>query len=166
MRDHKNFMNRALELSAKALEDGEFPVGCVIVWKGRIIAEGSRANSSENANEIDHAEILALRAILSSEDEVDLSEVIVYSTMEPCLMCFSTLLVNGVKSFVYGYEDAMGGGTGLQLEKLPPLYSEIELEVIPGVMRQECLEQFQTFFSNFKNTYLKGTYLAEYTLKQ
>ncbi len=163
---HTVFMKKAVEQAAEALSKGEFPVGCVIVMDDKVVSEGRRCNSSGNSNEMDHAEILALRNILSAKVDVDLSKVTVYSTMEPCLMCFSTLIVNGVTKFVYGYEDAMGGGTNLPIKQLAPLYKDLSLEITAGVMRQECLQQFKTFFSKPDNAYLSDSYLAEYTLKQ
>lgn len=160
------FMAKALELAAEALTLGEFPVGCVIESGGKIIATGNRKSTREKSNEIDHAEMIALRNVLENCGDIDLGEVTVYSTMEPCLMCFSTLIVNGVTRFVYGYEDAMGGGTNLPLSQLAPLYRDIALEMEGGVMREECLGLFKTFFSKADSSYLKDTYLEEYTLQQ
>lgn len=160
------FMAQALILAREAFALGEFPVGCVIESGGKVIAIGKRKSTRQKSNEIDHAEIIALRSILKSSVDVDLSQVTVYSTMEPCLMCFSTLIVSGVKKFVYGYEDAMGGGTNLPLGQLAPLYRDIELEIEGGVMRGDCLELFKAFFSGADSAYLKDTYLAQYTLQQ
>ena len=160
------FMAKALEFADQALALGEFPVGCVIEFDGEVIATGNRRSTRQKSNEIDHAEIIALRNVLEGSLDIDLSQVTVYSTMEPCLMCFSTLIVNGVTKIVYGYEDAMGGGTNLPLRHLAPLYRDIELDIAGGVMRGECLKLFQTFFSKTDSSYLKGTYLEEYTLQQ
>ena len=160
------FMTQALSLAREALILGEFPVGCVIEFDGGVIATGNRRSTRQSSNEIDHAEIIALRNALETSIDLDLSKVTVYSTMEPCLMCFSTLIVNGVKKFVYGYEDAMGGGTNLPLRQLAPLYRDLEPEIEGGVMRGECLELFKTFFSTVGSAYLKDSYLAQYTLQQ
>ncbi len=148
------------------LDTGEFPVGCVLVCRDQIVAKGFRKNSTSNHNEIDHAEIVALRDLIGRQVVSDLSEVILYSTMEPCLMCFSTLILSGVRTIVYGYEDAMGGGTRLKLDQLPPLYSTMEVTVIPHVMRERCLELFKVFFSDQDNLYWKDSLLAQYTLQQ
>ncbi|BHH82953.1 nucleoside deaminase [Desulforhopalus sp. 52FAK] len=163
---HQVFMDKALVLAEEALADNEFPVGCVIVLDGAVVATGGRNNSTGRSNEVDHAEMMALRSILTGPVEIDLSKVTVYSTMEPCLMCFSTLIVNGVTQFVYGYEDAMGGGTNLPLAQLAPLYRDIRVDVTAGVRRQECLELFKNFFSSTNSMYLSDTYLAQYTLAQ
>jgi tRNA(adenine34) deaminase len=166
MRKNNIFMEKALGYARDALSQGEFPVGCVIELGGKVIATGNRRSTRQKSNEIDHAEILALRNLLENCIDVDLGEITVYSTMEPCLMCFSTLIVNGVTKFVYGYEDAMGGGTNLPLDQLAPLYRDIRVRIEGGVLRKDCLELFQTFFSKKDSTYLKDTYLAQYTLQQ
>ena len=166
MNTHQVFMDKALVLAKEALAKGEFPVGCVIVLDGAVVATGGRNNSKGRSNEVDHAEMIALRSILAGPVEIDLSKVTVYSTMEPCLMCFSTLIVSGVTRFVYGYEDAMGGGTNLPLSQLAPLYRDIRVDLTAGIRRQECLELFKNFFSSTKSVYLSDTYLAQYTLAQ
>ncbi|MBU4034027.1 MAG: nucleoside deaminase, partial [Proteobacteria bacterium] len=91
-----------------------------------------------------------------------------YSTMEPCLMCYSTMLLNGIRTFVYAYEDAMGGGTSLQLAHLAPLYQgmETEVRILPNILRQESLTLFKTFFTSPENNYWQDSLLAEYTLAQ
>ena len=160
-------MRAALEQARAALSAGEFPVGCVIVYGEEIEAGGRRHNSDMNTgHELDHAEITALRKFMDRRERIDLEKVTVYSTMEPCLMCFSTLLVNGITRFVYGYEDVMGGGTNLPLKMLSPLYSSLEISVTANILRRESLQLFKTFFSSPGCDYLSGTLLAEYTLRQ
>ncbi|MCA1766445.1 MAG: nucleoside deaminase [Desulfobulbaceae bacterium] len=160
-------MSEALAEARAALEAGEFPVGCVIARGDRIMAGGRRINSrGETANELDHAEISTLRLFLSGHPEVSPGEVTVYATMEPCLMCYTTMLLNGIRRIVYGYEDAMGGGIGLDLSGLAPLYREMRVEIVPRLRRAECLALFREFFSNADHDYWRGSPLAEYTLRQ
>ena len=166
---HETFMRLALEQAQQALANNEFPVGAVIVAEGEPVAMGRRKNSrSEIANELDHAEIVALRDLLGRRPDIDRQTLTVYSTMEPCLMCYSAMLLNGIRTFVYGYEDAMGGGTGLQLTSLPPLYRAMapEVRILPHILRRESLELFKTFFTSPENNYWQGSLLADYTLAQ
>ncbi|MDR3629410.1 MAG: nucleoside deaminase [Desulfocapsaceae bacterium] len=164
---HETYMLRALAEAEEALKRGEFPVGCVIADKEGILVSGQRMNSVGIPNEMDHAEIMALRALISSGSVVEeRGDLIVYSTMEPCLMCFSTLILNGIHTIVYGYEDAMGGGTNLPLEKLNPLYAAMTVTVVPHILRQQSLSLFKRFFSRPDNRYWRDSFLARYTLAQ
>jgi tRNA(adenine34) deaminase len=162
---HEQFMQAALVEAALALEAGEFPVGCVLVQDGEIVARGRRQNSRDDeCNEIDHAEVMTLRTLLAAQPKIDCSRLIAYSTMEPCLMCYSTMLLSGIRNFVYGYEDMMGGGTNLPLYQLNPLYAEMQVQVEAGMLRQECLSLFQQFFRQF--SYWEDSLLSQYTLAQ
>jgi tRNA(adenine34) deaminase len=169
MKSHEKYMQVALKQAHEALALGEFPVGTVFVHKGQIVASGKRAythEQTETVNEIDHAEILALRSFLAKETTIPADELTVYSTMEPCLMCYSTMILNGIRNMVYAYEDVMGGGTNLPLESLNPLYADMKVHIVPHVLRQESLELFQQFFSNPENLYWKDSLLANYTLSK
>ena len=167
MSSHETFMQMAMDQAKEALAAHEFPVGCVIVHDDLVVAHGRRTNStSETTNELDHAEIVALRALLAARPEIDRSQLVVYSTMEPCLMCYATLLLNGVRTIVYAYEDAMGGGTSLDLASLTPLYREMKVELIPHVLRRESLDLFRKFFADPDNDYWRDSLLADYTLRQ
>ena len=163
---HEPYMRRALEEARKALDAGEFPVGCVLVHEGRVVAAGGRENSGVDGNEFDHAEIVALRRLLDTDPSLDCAEIVVYSTLEPCLMCYTTLILNGFRTIVYGYEDVMGGGSSLELERLSPLYASMQVKVIPGVERAGCLDLFQRFFQDEKNDYWRDSPLSQYTLDQ
>ncbi|MEW6502164.1 MAG: nucleoside deaminase [Thermodesulfobacteriota bacterium] len=163
----RHFMTAALAEAEQALASGEFPVGCVLVHEGEIVARGRRLNSQGTAaNELDHAEIVALRKLFATRPALDRSRITAYSTMEPCLMCFATLLLNGIHSMVYGYEDIMGGGTNLPLAQLLPLYQAMRPSVIPHVLRQESVALFKRFFADPKQAYWQGSLLADYTLRQ
>lgn len=159
-------MQLALKEAERALEAGEFPVGCVLVYRGEVVAAGGRQNSGAGGNEFDHAEIVALRHLLDTNPSLDFGEIAVYSTLEPCLMCYTTLLLNGFRTIVYGYEDVMGGGSGLELSRLPSLYSSMSVKVIPNVQRMACLQLFQRFFEDEKNDYWRDSPLSLYTLNQ
>ncbi len=164
---HEYYMKIALEQAQKALDSGEFPVGCILVHNNTIVGQGGREHSLTNdRNELDHAEIIALRDVNSHYPDLDPSEITAYTTLEPCLMCYGALLINQISTIVYAYEDAMGGGINLPLAHLPPLYRNMDVSIFPYILRQESLELFRTFFKNPACSYLQNTYLAEYTLSQ
>ena len=163
--DYQHFMSTAINLAAEALETGEFPVGCIMVHQYKVIASGTRSGTAaESRNETDHAEILALKRLAQLEDRPDPGKITVFCTLEPCLMCFGALLIAGIGEIVYAYEDVMGGGTHCDLSRLPPLYSDNPVSIVPGIMRKESLALFKAFFNDPGSDYWKGSLLAEYTL--
>lgn len=164
--EHKGYMGQALEQGRRALDNGEFPVGCVLVYQGAVVARGHRLNSRDGGNELDHAEIVTVRTLLAAQPGITAAKITVYSTMEPCLMCLSTLMLSGIRNIVFGYEDVMGGGSKLDLSQLPPLYAAMEVSFLDGILREECLKLFQAFFNNPKNRYWQDSLLAAYTLAQ
>ncbi len=166
-RMHEKFMRQALLDARLALDNNEFPVGCVITYQDRVIARGQRINSiGDGIVELDHAEIMALRKLQVSGQAVDMCQATIYSTMEPCLMCYATLLLNGIGRIVFAFEDVMGGSTSLSLEKLAPLYRTMKVDIIQHVLRAESLSLMKTFFNNPQNSYWQGSLLARYTLEQ
>ena len=160
-------MSVALGLARTALMDGEFPVGCVIADGEIEVARGHRTGTAVGSvNEIDHAEINALRCLCDDMPDIDRSKLTIYATMEPCLMCFSAILLSGIGRIVYAYEDVMGGGTGCERSSLPPLYRNAQLTVISGVLRTNSLLLFKQFFADSANTYWADSLLSRYTLAQ
>ena len=163
--DHEFFMRQALQEAQKALLSNEFPVGCVVVSEDTVIATGSRKGTAGQAfNELDHAEMVALRQLEALNR--DPSGMTLYTTLEPCLMCFGALLIHGIGQVVYAYEDAMGGGTGCALARMPALYKDSKISIISNVLRRESLQLFKDFFTNPACTYWQNSLLSEYTLSQ
>lgn len=165
--DYEYFMQKAIEQAEGALAVGEFPVGCVMVYRDKILVTGTRRGTiGHSDNEIDHAEMVALRRLAHKMHHVDHRKITVFCTMEPCLMCYSAIILAGIAKVVFAYEDVMGGGTECDLEQLRPLYSNSRIEVLPGVLRDKSLQLFKTYFSDPMNHYWKGSVLAQYTLNQ
>lgn len=79
-------------------------------------------------------------------------------------MCYATMLLSGIRRFVWAYEDVMGGGTNVDLARLNPLYAEMKTELVPGVLRNESLALFQDFFKRY--SYWQNSLLSRYTLAQ
>jgi tRNA(adenine34) deaminase len=163
--DYDHFMGEALEEAQKALARREFPVGCVMVCGGRIIARSHRQGTADTGrNELDHAEMIALRKWTRLKQMVH--PVTVFCTMEPCLMCFSALILHRVREIVFAYEDAMGGGARCDRSSLSPLFRENQIVVHGGVRRSESLALFRAFFTDPAHGYWRGSFLAQYTLAQ
>lgn len=163
---HEKYMAIALGEAKKALSAGDFPVGCVITDANGVICKAKRENSGVQGNELDHAEIVALRKLYLAHRHRIAPGLIIYSTMEPCLMCFSTLILNNITTIVYAYEDVMGGGTNVELQALNPLYASMKVDIISHISRVDSLLLFKKFFGKNQNKYLHESLLARYTLEQ
>lgn len=167
--DYEFFMEQALAQAKNAFDAGQFPVGCVIVQDDQVIATGARAGTSGELaffSEIDHAEIRALKALESLNDRFTPERAVLFCTMEPCLMCFAAILLSGIRTVVFAYEDVMGGGTGLDRAGLAPLYRDAQITIVPHVLRKKSLDLFYNFFNNDANLYWKESLLESYTLNQ
>ncbi len=165
--DYEYFMKKALNQARNALSAGEFPVGCVVVHEDRILTTGARKGTAGNIpNEIDHAEMIALKGLADLEIRRDNQRIALFTTLEPCLMCLGALILSGISEIVYAYEDVMGGGLSCDLKNLMPLYKNSRISVVPNILRKESLELFQAFFNNSENSYWQGSLLADYTLRQ
>lgn len=162
-------MEKALVQARLAYDAGQFPVGCVIVQDGDVIATGARTGTAGDLpffSEIDHAEIRAIKSLEGWAGAFRPKDATLFCTMEPCLMCFSAIILSGIKRIIFAYEDAMGGGTGVDLNSLPQLYRDSDVEVVPHVLRQKSLDLFYNFFNKETNLYWKGSLLEAYTLTQ
>ncbi len=158
-------MGKALDQAKKALSADEFPVGCVMVHQDKILTTGSRKGTAGDfPNEIEHAEMIALKRLIDLEINTDKNRIILFTTLEPCLMCMGALILSGISEIVYAYEDVMGGGTRCDLTKLSPLYKNHRISIVPNILRKESLELFKAFFQNPENSYWRGSLLARYTL--
>jgi tRNA(adenine34) deaminase len=108
--------------------------------------------------------MLTLRQLIAGHPELDLSTVTVYTTLEPCLMCYTTMLLSGIRTFVWAYEDVMGGGVNLPLYMLNSLYAQMKVYLYDRVLRRESVRLFQEFFRT--GSYWQDSLLARYTLAQ
>lgn len=162
-------MGLALEQAENALSQGEFPVGCVIVQEGEVIAKGARQGTTPDTlffSEVDHAEIRALKSLEGLGREFKPEKTTLFSTMEPCLMCLGAIILSGIQKIVFAYEDPMGGAADCDLSAMKPLYRDATMEVISGVLRQKSLDLFYEFFNKETNLYWKNSFLEAYTLEQ
>lgn len=163
--DYEKYMQIAIGQAELALKAGDFPVGCVIVYDGDVVATGVRKNSASGVlNEIDHAEILALKEFANNKKAVNKDQSVLFCTLEPCLMCYAAIMLSGIRRVVYAYEDVMGGGTACDLSTLTPLYSNLKMNITPDVLRKKSLALFVKFFKNPSNKYWKNSLLEKHTL--
>ncbi len=146
MHDDNYWMGLALQLAAKAEEQGEVPVGALIVIDDEVIAEGYN-NPIMTHDPTSHAEIDAIRAAGESLKNYRLCGATLYVTLEPCVMCAGAIIHARIDRLVYGANDPKAGAAGSIFDLLPPDHRfNHKLEVTPGVMAEQCSAQLSNFF--------------------
>ncbi len=139
------FMRRAIELAEKAEQEGEVPVGALLVKDGEIIAEGwNRSIGSHDATA--HAEIQTLRKAGEVLENYRLLDTTLYVTLEPCPMCAGALLHSRVKRIVFGAPDLKAGAAGTVLNLFEHQAAYHYADVESGLLEEECRHQLQAFF--------------------
>jgi tRNA(adenine34) deaminase len=138
-------MRIALEEARKAGEEGEVPIGAVLVSAGEVIGKG-RNRPVASCDPSAHAEILALREGAVRVKNYRLPDSTLYVTLEPCIMCAGAILQARVSRLVFGAEDPKGGAVSSLYALLEDGRLNHRVEVTSGVLRGECRELLQRFF--------------------
>ena len=138
-------MQRALELAAQGAELGEVPVGAVVVQNGEIIGEGF--NQPITASDPSaHAEVVALRAAAANNKNYRLPDSTLYVTIEPCTMCFGTLVHARVARLVYGAAEPRAGVVVSQLKLSEQAFYNHRVQVEGGVLQEQASALVKEFF--------------------
>jgi tRNA(adenine34) deaminase len=143
---HQRFMHKALQEARKALTAGEIPVGAVIVRQGVIIGRGH--NLVETLKDpTAHAEMVAITAACETVSDKYLSGATLYVTLEPCAMCSGALVWSRLDRVVFGASDPKAGGSGSIFNITSNNKLNHQLEVIQGVLEEECSSLLVGFFA-------------------
>lgn len=141
----EDWMRHAIRLAQRAEQQGEVPVGALLVHQDRCIAEGW--NQPIQANDpTAHAEIVALRTAGQALQNYRLVETTLYVTLEPCVMCMGAIAHARVKRLVFGAFDPKRGAVchALQLSDAPFLNHRVDWQ--GGILEQDCSEILTDFF--------------------
>ncbi len=142
MFDDQYYMKQALQEARKAADQGEVPVGAVIMCNDRIIARAH--NLTETLSDVTaHAEIQAITAATNLLGGKYLNDCTLYVTLEPCIMCAGALGWSQISRIVYGASDERRGFSNFAPKALHP-----KTIVNSGIMEDECREIIQAFFRN------------------
>jgi len=140
--DDEYFMKRAFAEAVQAFEEGEIPVGAVVVANNKIIARAH--NLTETLNDVTaHAEMQAITAAANLLGGKYLNDCTMYITLEPCAMCAGALGWAQVKKIVFGASDPKRGYRRFAPDTLHP-----KTEVVGGILETECAELIQEFFKD------------------
>ncbi|MGH9970943.1 MAG: tRNA adenosine(34) deaminase TadA [Pyrinomonadaceae bacterium] len=139
------WMRQALAAAHEARERGEVPVGtCIVVDEELLAVAGNRTRTE--ADPTAHAEIVAIREAAGKIGNYRLTEAVVYSTIEPCVMCAGALIQARVRRLVYGAHDERAGAVESHFRVCDTDFLNHRIEVTAGVLEAECREFMQEFF--------------------
>ena len=144
MTDQK-WMVQALKLAERSREDGEVPVGAVIVKDDQLIAEGWN-QPIEKHDATAHAEIMAIRAAGKVHNNYRLPDTTLYVTLEPCTMCAGAMIHARIKRVVFGAPDPRTGTAGSAINLFTQDYHNHQIDIEGGVMRDGCGQILKDFF--------------------
>jgi tRNA(adenine34) deaminase len=142
---HQNYMMQAFRLAETAYDNGEVPVGAVVVHQNRIIGKGyNQVEMLQDSTA--HAEMIAVSAACSTLQNKYLEDCTLYVTLEPCPMCAGGLVWTKIKRIVFGAMDEKAGACGSVFNISSNKKLNHNIEIIQGVMEADCKYLLQEFF--------------------
>ncbi len=145
----EKYMKEAYKLAQKAQNEGEVPVGAVIVYEDKIIARGYNRRKKDETTD-SHAEMVAIKKANKKIGSWRLEDCDIYVTLEPCPMCAGAIVQARIRSVYYGAKDTKAGAFGsvFDITKIEGLnhYPTVE----GGIMEEECGTILTEFFRNLR----------------
>ena len=149
MNTDEKYMKMALKLAIKASELGEVPIGCVIVYDGKVIGRGYNRRKTDR-NTLSHAELIAIRKASKKVGDWRLEECTMYVTLEPCQMCAGAIVQARIPKVVIGCMNPKAGCAGSILNILQEPKFNHQVEVEKGILEEECSTVLTEFFKNLR----------------
>ena len=148
--DHEMYMKEAYRLAKNAYRQEETPIGCVIVRDDRIIGKGyNRRNKKKNS--LAHAEIMAISQACRKVGDWRLEDCTMYVTLEPCPMCAGAIVQARMPLVVIGARNPKAGCAGSVINILDMEGLNHRVELVEGVMREECEQLMTGFFKELRD---------------
>lgn len=145
-----DWMQHALKLAERAQQEGEVPVGAVLVLNDEIIGEGwNRPIAAHDPTA--HAEIMALRAGAAKLGNYRLNDTTLYVTLEPCVMCAGAMVHARIKRLVFGANDPKAGAIKSVFNILDSARLNHRVEYVGGILADECGAILSRFFEARRN---------------
>ena len=148
-KERERFMRQAITQAKKAEKLMEVPIGCVIVYEGKVIARGyNRRNTDKNT--LSHAELNAIRKASKKLGDWRLEGCTLYVTLEPCQMCSGALVQSRIDEVVIGCMNAKAGCAGSVMNLLQVDGFNHQVKIIQGVLEEECSSMLSEFFRKLR----------------
>lgn len=141
---HEDYMNIAIEEARLAAQQGEVPVGAVLVLDGEVVAQAH--NQRETTHDATaHAEVLAIRQACAKLRNWRLTGADLYVTLEPCPMCAGAIVNARIGRVIYGAPDSKAGGVDSLFNIVDNKNLDHRVEILSGICETECREVLQEF---------------------
>ena len=138
-------MRQALAAAHEARGRGEVPVGtCIVNGDEMLAVAGNRTRTDQDPTA--HAEVVALREAARRVSNYRIIDAVVYSTIEPCVMCAGALIQARVRRLVYGARDERAGAVESRFKVCDTDFLNHRIEITAGVLEEECRQVMQDFF--------------------
>ena len=147
--EEERCMREAVRQAKKAWKLGEVPIGCVIVYEGKIIGRGYNRRTTDG-NVLAHAEIIAIRKACRAMGDWRLEGCTMYVTLEPCPMCAGAIVQARIPKVVIGWMNPKGGGAGSGLDLLHEDGFNHQVETEVGMLGEECSQMLKDFFRELR----------------
>ena len=145
--DDNFFMKEALKMAKIAFDDDEVPVGAVLVHNNKVISKGY--NQVERLKDATaHAEMICITAGFNYFNDWRLDECVLYTTLEPCLMCAGAIYQARIKKIVWGAKDLRLGANGSWIDVFDKNHPMHKVEVVSNILADEAAFLMQSFFQN------------------
>lgn len=143
------YMKEAIKLAKKAADLGEVPIGCVIEFKGKIIARGYNRRTTDRCT-LGHAEITAIKKASKVLGDWRLEGCTMYVTLEPCQMCAGAIVQARIPRVIIGCMNPKAGCAGSIMNILNEPRFNHQVITESGMLEQECSEMLGTFFKKIR----------------
>ncbi len=144
--EHEKYMKEAIKQAKKAEANKDVPIGCVIVYEGKIIARGYNRRNMDKTT-LAHAEILAIKKASKYLGDWRLEDCTMYVTLEPCQMCAGAIVQARIPHVVIGCMNPKAGCAGSIINILDIKEFNHQVEITKGVLEEECSSMMKNFFA-------------------
>ncbi len=148
--EDEKFMRQAIRLARKAAENGDVPIGCVIVRDGKVIARGYNRRNKDHQS-LAHAELIAIRKASKIAGDWRLEDCKMYVTLEPCQMCSGAIVQARIPEVIIGCMNPKAGCAGSVINLLDMEGFNHRVKIIRGVCQEECSNMLTEFFKNLRS---------------
>lgn len=148
-KDDYKYMKLALNEARKGYEIGEVPIGCVIVYEGKVIGRGYNRRNTDKCT-LSHAEISAIKKASKKMGDWRLEECTMYVTLEPCQMCAGAIVQARIPTVYAGAASPKAGCAGSILNILENNEFNHQVDYAQGLMNDECADLLKLFFTQLR----------------